>query len=379
MLMQSSAHRVEQFFHEDVSQLTAELQAIEEAVASRKTPRHDPEYDRLRHAITNSCGACEDIEQAIGDDRELLAEARSRFRKEIAPWFLKSPLMRHATTKPRGYPGDFEMLISIYERQPSSPGIGGYLDLYFLDSELGMGVPARMQCVTEFLKQQLARHDGDLSILDVACGPCEEFARNRIPLDSGDRDIQVTFLDYDKGALAHVKEKVISPRPDRDHFRCVHYNALRMRSADRFIKQFGKFDIIYSVGLCDYIENRLLIPMLRGWRETTNENGVVFVAFKDQALYDKHRYQWHVDWHFLQRSQQDCLDILEEAGFDTRQVEVTRDATGVIMNFMAPVAASRQHRIDRAHQHLPAPASRSGQASEYRSGQGEASVSKVDA
>jgi hypothetical protein len=284
-----------------------------------------------------------------------LDETRRRFREKIAPWFYQSQLMYHATTKPQGYPGDYQMLISIYEGRTPSTGIGGYLDLYFLNAELGKGVPARMQCVTKFLKQQLAERSGDISILDVACGPCEEFAKNRIPLSSDNRNIQVSFLDYDKDALAYVKDNVIAPRADRDHFRCIHYNALRMRSADRFTKQFGKYDIIYSVGLCDYIENRLLIPMLRGWREATNDNGVVFVAFKDQALYDKNRYQWPVDWHFLQRSQEDCMEILAEAGFDINQVKVTRDETRVIMNFMAPTGITGKRRFDQAHPPVQSP------------------------
>ncbi len=349
MLMQCQSHSIQHFLDEDVSRLTTELRSIEQAVESRMSPRYDSQFDRLSRAIKNACLACADIEYSIGDDQELLNDTRRRFRKKIEPWFYQSQLMYHATTKPRGYPGDYQMLISIYKGEAPSPGIGGYLDLYFLNTELGKGVPARMQCVTEFLVEEMELRSGDISILDVACGPCEEFAKHRMPLDLDHRNIEVSFLDYDKDALAYVENNVIAPRADRDHFRCIHYNALRMRSAEPFIDQFGKYDIIYSVGLCDYINNRLLIPMLRGWRETTNENGIVFIAFKDQALYDKNRYQWPVDWHFLQRSQEDCLEILEKAGFDVDQVRVTRDETGVIMNFMAPTGITEKRRFDQAH------------------------------
>jgi extracellular factor (EF) 3-hydroxypalmitic acid methyl ester biosynthesis protein len=348
MLMPSRHHQVKEYFDNDVSCFTSELCAIEQIVDSRETARHDSEYDRLLQAINDAMQACAEIEQTIGDDQELLEETRSRFRKLIAPWFNKSQWMSHATTKPQGYPGDYKMLLSIYGGQTPSPGIGAYLDLYFLNTELGRAVPARMKCVKEFLEQQLQHRIQDTTILDVACGPCQEFAQQQIPLEL-DHDIQVTFLDFDQDALDYVEENIIAPRADRDHFHCIRYNALRMRSAERFVKQFGKFDIIYSVGLCDYIENRLLVPMLSGWREMTNEDGVVFVAFKDQARYDKNVYQWLVDWHFLQRSKEDCFQVLEEAGYDIDQVEMTRDETGIIMNFTAPTGITEKARIDQAH------------------------------
>ena len=156
-------------------------------------------------------------------------------------------------------------------------------------------------------------------------------------------------MDYDRGALSYVKENVVAPRKDRSHFQCIRYNALRMRSADRFIEQHGKYDIIYSVGLCDYIADKQLIPMLSGWRKIAHDRGIVYVAFKDANLYSTPIYQWVTDWHFLQRTQEDCTRIMSEAGFDVELMKVTRDKSGVIMNFIAPVTASGKLRIDQAH------------------------------
>ena len=55
---------------------------------------------------------------------------------------------------------------------------------------------------------------------------------------------------------------------------------------------------------------------------------------KIRSVYDKTIYQWHFDWHFLQRTEEDCWNLFAEAGYDSEQITVTRDETGIIMNFV---------------------------------------------
>ncbi len=361
MLMPSRIHEAENFIDSEAALFAEELKTIDQAIGLREFSGQDPDYQRLKLATDSACAACLEVEEKIGTDKELLDDTRKRFREIIAPWFHQSPLFHHGITKPRGYAGDYQMLIAIYEGKVRSTGIGGYLDYYFLNTELAKAVVARMEGIQIYLENELKRRKKNVSVLDVACGPCQEYARGiNLP---NDNNVQITLLDYDRGALEYVENNVIKPRPDRSHFRCIRYNALRMRSAERFIQQYGKYDILYSVGLCDYIANQQLIPMLHGWREMVNEGGFVYVAFKDAELYTTPIYQWVTDWHFLQRTQDDCTQIMEAAGFDLDQLEISRDSSGVIMNYIARVAAPERVRTDRAHQHVAAPAHRNARAS----------------
>jgi hypothetical protein len=140
----------------------------------------------------------------------------------------------------------------------------------------------------------------------------------------------------------------------------VRYNALRTRSADATVRNFGRFDIIYSVGLCDYLTDAQLVPILAALRQTLNDQGVLYIAFKDSERYDKTPYQWHLDWHFYQRNLDDCLRLYEMAGFDVRSIAMTRDGTGIIMNFTSRHTSDRIVRPDcaepiRAPQVIPDP------------------------
>lgn len=338
---------VMKFLEEDVAAFTEELASIEAEVKDHETPYSKEHLVRVTEAATHCLRTCRELECEIGDQEQELRAAQKAFRNAIAPWFDKSWFMERGKTKPKGYPGDYIMLSAIYERLPKSPGLGGYLDQYILASALGRAVPGRMRAVKQFLVEELARRDGEVSILDIACGPCREFVDG---LEHGPNvHPKITVVDSDQETLDFVAHSVsgVNGAPELN---CVRHNALKIKSAKRNVERFGRPNIIYSVGLFDYIPDRLLIPMLQGLRETLADDGVLYLAFKDADRYDKSPYQWMQDWFFFQRTVDDCLDLYRQAGFDVDKMEMTRDDTGVIVNFISRVPTDSRYRVDRAQQ-----------------------------
>ncbi len=334
---------IEGFFARDVMAFTRALAELDSQIAPDAEARADDRFRSLTQAIRLSLDACRRIESEMGHDRARILETQKRFQQVISPWFDRSWFMHRAKTKPRGYPGDYELLAAIYDGAPKSRGLGGYLDLYFLNTELGRAVPARLKAAKNFLIEEIARRRGDVSILNVACGPCREYEGGIA--DRQRSSVHVTCIDNDQQALDYVRARIltVSGIPD---VHCACYNALRMRSAGATIRRFGRPDIIYSVGLCDYLPDKALVGMLRGWRDSLNDGGVLYVAFKDSRRYDKTPYQWHVDWYFFQRTAEQCRRLYEQAGFDPERLEMSRDETGVIINFISRLAPQRIIRVD---------------------------------
>ncbi|MDD4269788.1 MAG: class I SAM-dependent methyltransferase [Pirellulales bacterium] len=337
---------VERFLAEETAAFTRELAMIAAEVDDHPTPFSQAHLERLTAAAENSRQACHDLELRIGEDQAALRAAQAAYRAAIAPWFDRSWLMHRAKFKPKGYPGDYAILTAIYDRLPKSPGIGGYLDLYFLNTQLGRAVPARLRAVREFLIRELGQRGGEVSVLNVACGPCREYTEDfEIPPAVRPR---ITCLDSDEEALEFARQNLARRNGATPDVSCARYNALRMSSAKRNIEAFGRPDVIYSIGLFDYITDRHLVPILKGLRETLAAGGVLYVAFKDADRYDKTVYQWMVDWFFLQRTERQCLALCEQAGFDTGRIDVCRDETGIILNFISRSAPAARYRIDAA-------------------------------
>ena len=111
----------------------------------------------------------------LAGDAELLKSTQQQFREATAPWCGQSWIIHRARSKPRGFPGDYQMLSAIYDGIPVSRGLGGYLDRICLKMTLGRAVDARMRDARRFLQNELADREGEVSILDVASGPCREY------------------------------------------------------------------------------------------------------------------------------------------------------------------------------------------------------------
>jgi SAM-dependent methyltransferase len=339
-------HSIDHFFAEHVRRLTDSLQDLNHRIDPNSEPTSEPVLQELVDCINQMLRACSALEAELkAEDPQQLKEVQTKFREAIWPWFGQSWFMQHALSKVRGYPGDYMMLTAIYDGKPKTRGLGGYLDRYFLSRTLAKAVTARMFALRDFLVAEFGRRSGKVSALDVACGPCRELTQNfHIPAEAV---VSLVCVDNDQEALDYVRDNVARSVPENLAVDFVRYNALRMTSAAANIKRFGRSDLIYSVGLCDYIPDEYLIPLLQGWRESTYDGGIVYVAFKDCRLYDTAEYQWLVDWFFFQRTEEECTALFEKAGYDMDAIETTRDSTGVIINYIAHCKSAVETQVDQ--------------------------------
>lgn len=346
-----------QFFMEGLHTFQETLKQLQAQVGDRPIPQRDEAFHQLSQAIRTMSRKCRVAQGSCVDPSELPGTRRA-FQDCIAPWFDTSWFMHRAKLKPRGYPGDYELLSGIYAGQPKSSGLGGYLDLYFLHSDLAQAVVARMHAARQFLNHEARQRLGDLTILNVASGPCREFFTG-LYMPQDNRRISIVCIDTDEDALNFVREQLAAhDARDFPQVELVPYNALRMRSAKNNVARFGWADIIYSIGLLDYLPDKHLVATMQGLRESLKPGGVAYFSFKDTNGYDHCEYQWFVDWFFFQRDEQHCRKLMIDAGFAPDDIVVQRDATGIIMNFVVSAPQKMSLRTDEAshaNSSLPAP------------------------
>ncbi|HEY2828168.1 MAG TPA: class I SAM-dependent methyltransferase [Pirellulales bacterium] len=342
--------KVAEFLSDYLPSFRQKLEALERRVHPEAPPDSDQFLEELTQTINDSLHVCAGVEDAVRDeDPSVLKDLQQRYRDAMWPVVNKSWVMTRSITKPRGYPGDYQLLTAIYDGVPKSTGFGGYVDRFLLSLTLGRAVCARMWAARRFLMTELARRKGQVAILNVASGACREYLGGFEP--STEREVTLTCVDADQEALDFAQsqtEGVLSRSGFTTRF--IRHNALRMVSAASNIRRFGQSDIVYSIGLCDYIPDEYLIPLMQGLRESIKPGGVVYIAFKDTLLYDKAEYQWLLDWYFFPRTEEDCLRVFATAGYDVSQIEVTRDSIGVIMNFLCRDKVADTVRVDAPEQ-----------------------------
>ncbi len=287
-----------------------------------------------RTAVDVLCEACKSFEAEV-KDRDIIRDAQVRFRIKTDPLLSKSHCIHRVRTWPQGYQGDYKTLESIYRNTPLSEGIGYYLDLCCLDFPLGVAVRNRIEKLEGMLREELQSRTAP-SVLNIACGSCREVFE--LATDIEQSGAKFTCIDLDNDALAFAANRLsftnISPVTS-DQVILRKYNAVRMFDHEMNMNEFGMQDIIYSVGLFDYLPTDFLTNLLRALYKMTKPGGKLIASFKDADRYRSQEYHWIFDWDgFLQRKEEDFRNILFDAGIPSSAITETREDSGVIIFYL---------------------------------------------
>ena len=274
------------------------------------------------------------FEQEV-NDIDIIRAAQIRFREKTNSILSKSYFVHRARTWPQGYQGDYKMLEVIYRNTPLSEGIGYYLDLHSLNLSLAEAVRNRMKNLESILSDELLKRQKP-AVLNIACGSCREVFE--LASDIEKSGAKVTCIDFDNDALAFAANRLsytnISP-VSSDHIVLRKYNAIRMFDHELNMQEFGKQDIIYSVGFFDYLESDFLAKLFKALHNLLNPGGLLITSFKDAARYRHQEYHWIVDWNgFLQRTEKDFHDIFMDAGIRESSITETREESGVVVFYL---------------------------------------------
>ncbi len=330
MFVREETEKYSDFLDRATNRFNKQLNDIEERCRDRK---ENPEeiLKAIEMAVEEVLSVCAEFEQGV-KDRDTIQNARTEFHRKTNPILSKSHHINRTRTWPQGSQGDYKTLELVYKNMPLSEGIGYYLDLFALNLPLGEGVRNRIKKLEGMLRDETAKRQKP-SILNIACGSCRELM-GLVP-EISDSNAKVICIDNDNDALAFAQNRLsyteILPQVE---FR--KYNAIRMFDDETNMIEFGKQDVIYSVGLFDYLPDDFLVKLLRALYNLLNPGGKLIAAFKDANRYRSQAYHWLLDWDgFLQRTEDDFNSLLHKAGIPAANTSETREESGIIIFYVA--------------------------------------------
>lgn len=283
-------------------------------------------YHEVCAAIDTVLEACKEFEHGIAD-HEQIRGSRVAFHVKTNPQLSKSHHINRVRTWPQGYQGDYKTLEIAYRNTPLSDGLGYYLDQYTLNVELAHAIRKRVAKLSSILGDELSARSNP-AVLNIACGSCRELMKV-VPEIAGS-GAEVICVDSDGDALSFSQER-FSRTEVFEQIEFRKYNALRLFDEEMNESQFGKQDLIYSLGLFDYLPTDFLVKMFRSLYLLLKPGGKFIAAFKDAGRYRHQDYHWMFDWDgFQQRYEDEFLSIIKDAGVPKDAVENTRDETGII-------------------------------------------------
>jgi predicted SAM-dependent methyltransferase len=100
--------------------------------------------------------------------------------------------------------------------------------------------------------------------------------------------------------------------------------------------EFGRQDIIYSVGYFDYLPDDFLVKLLKTLYNLLLPDGKLIMAYKDAARYRAEIYHWLVDWDgFKQRTEPDFARLFRAADIPDNSLHMERVGSGSIVFYSA--------------------------------------------
>jgi len=327
--------KVEDFFNKNIRQYHEDLSTLVQEIGEGKI---ESEAAESKFAIlTNELLLKGQALEEIVDNKIYMRKVKQVFREITGCWVYKSPIVKMAYDKPRGYPGDYELFEIIYNNKPlsESKSIGFCSDRCFLNNDYAKAARARKNRMKNILQDLVESSSlSTIRMLNIACGPSREirelFSSPLLLSEISGKKIIFTGLDNDKDALKFSKA-ALNNLPANIETRFLHENVLDIFRNDKYYDLIGKQDIIYILGLTEYLPDRIFKRLLRFLFQLLNDKGMLVVTYKDKDItFPSLPPEWFCDWNFIKRGKDDLINAAKELGADKYSLKIEREGTGTI-------------------------------------------------
>jgi hypothetical protein len=249
-----------------------------------------------------------------------------------------SPVAARCFRKPLGYAGDFEMMNMVYRNESLGDTLfGRSLSRFLLDSGAGQAVRNRAPYLAGKITAAAARGGPHrpARILSVAAGPAMELQQilrtNPALLRTGHAEI--TLLDQDTSALRHAREQIGACAAQAG----VEVTLQCLNTSIRTVITKGLtgfYDLIYSAGLFDYLNDRTARAAGSRLVEALAPGGHAVIGNFGTGNPTRPLMELILDWPLHHRSASDLHQLFGDIGTG---ITIEQEATGI--NLFAAISA----------------------------------------
>ncbi len=304
------------FIHERVGKASMELFDIslalqEDSVSGKKDPEQE---QRCFSVLTGLVDAMPMFEEKIaGSGYEDILWGY--IFKEIYPYFMRSYYAERSYHKPKGYAGDFLMIEHVYKNVPQGDGrLGELVDAFCLQRPASRAIRGRRRLMAEQLARltaPLAEKGERIAIMNLACGPNRELFDFLKGCEYSEL-IEALCVDIDSEALQYTN-RYVNTFSHLASIRLMSENVIKW-SLGRVKHQIGPQNIIYSVGLCDYLDDRLFKAMITRCYQYLKPGGALilgnYTQHKDAVFMDR-----ILRWELIYRTREQMEQLFADTPF----------------------------------------------------------------
>jgi len=270
-----------------------------------------------------------DILAPVWSDPVALAAHKRYAERVLTPDFMPGAVMKRCYEKPFGYPGDFLIMNYVYEWQ--RVGNTPYEKLlHRIGIETGACVGTRLRMAQKLIAERIAAHPGEtpMNVANLGCGSAYEIY-DYLKIDRLPCPVNVTLIDQDERALSHAYENAyreVVRHAGRARVQCLQASFAKLLKAGPLFQTLPLQDVIYSLGLYDYLSHRRARALTHDLYAQVKPGGQLILANVKQG---RETCQWPLefvtDWSLIYRTEEDMWAMIE--GLPVAKVSIEVDAT----------------------------------------------------
>ncbi len=285
-----------------------------------------PEFIRYSEALDTA------LRGATGTD---WARLKDYSQRHLHAWMMRAPFLHRCLTKPLGYPGDFEVMRFLYEKQFEGATLfGKALHLASVHTRGAAAVRARKDMLEARLLALLGSRGGGsggpLRIASVAAGPAQEVFEALHSLTAAPPPVELVLFDQDAHALALTQARLsrYAQRWPTVKIIYLHDSIKRLLQDPTLFQGFGPFDMIFCAGLFDYLKFGTAVTLCRHFHANLLPGGTAYVG----NMVPENPCRWflehHLDWYLTYRTRDEILEFARTAA-PHAEVAIVEEATGL--------------------------------------------------
>lgn len=248
-------------------------------------------------------------------DKKVLRKIKESFRDLAGAWVYKSAIVKQAFDKPQGYPESYSMLDLIYKNKPVSKNIGLYFDNIFLKSPYSVAIRNRKTYLTRKIIDFVNQSDlKAVKVLGLCSGTgCEALDASSLfnPL----KKVEFTFVETDKRAIDFLSSS-FSQKSNKNISACFKLEPVyKLLEKKQQLKEYGLYQVIYSLGIIDYLSDRSAKKVIKILYGLLQENGRLILTHRNKdKTFPPIPPDWLCDWRVISRNKEEMSRLIYQSG-----------------------------------------------------------------
>lgn len=239
------------------------------------------------------------------------------FRLLLSPVLNENTLIGYGFKKPFGYPGDFNLINSIYNFHINEDIRYRKWDVFFQNQPGAIAVRNRKDYFINHCKQLTSSGTKDIRVLILGSGPATDV--NEFMVTNPGSRISFDLVDFDQNAID------FSRKQNEKFNGAVSYNRINVLR----YKPFKTYDLIWSAGLFDYFKDKHFVFLIQKYINYLKEDGEYIISNFSTENPTRRLMEVLSDWFLNHRSKTDLLDIAARACIEDRYVRIDTEPLGV--------------------------------------------------